>query len=174
MILNLLHDRHSLTEVACIKRAIEDSYGLYGVQVHDRGYFYVPFKGPRLDASELLRYMAGVLGTEMCLWVVDEELFYPGKGAIFGCSAGEAAVLSRSGMDQVVLAKEAIHEVGHVLGLNHCQENCVMNLSKSREEVGKKSSSLCSSCSTRLLIRAAADSEFSRQPTVTTLLWPRI
>lgn len=162
MILNLLHDRHSLTEVACIKRAIEDSYGFYGVQVHDQGYFYVPFKGPRLDASELLRYMAGVLGTDMCLWVVDEELFYPGKGAIFGCSTGESAVLSRSGMDQTTLAKEAIHEVGHVLGLSHCQENCVMNLSKSREEVGKKSSSLCLSCSTRLLIRAAADSEFSR------------
>jgi archaemetzincin len=161
MILDLLHDRHSLTEVACIKRAIEDRYGLYGVQIHDRGYFYVPFKGPRLDASELLRYMAGVLlGPEMCLWVVDGEMFYPGKGAIFGCSAGKFAVLSRSGMDQVVLAKEAIHEVGHVLGLNHCQENCVMNLSKSREEVRKKSSSLCPSCSTRLLIRVAADSEF--------------
>ena len=163
MILNLLHDRHSLTEVACIKRAIEDRYGLYGVQVHDRGYLYVPFKGPRLDASELLRYMAGaLLGPKMCLWVVDEELFYPGKGAIFGCSTGKSAVLSRSGMDQAVLAKEAIHEVGHVLGLNHCQENCVMNLSISRDELGKKSSSLCPSCSTRLLIRAAADSEFSR------------
>ena len=83
----------------------------------------------------------------MCLWVVDEELFYPGKGPIFGCSTGKSAVLSRSGMDQAVLAKEAIHEVGHVLGLNHCQENCVMNLSKSREEVGKKSSSLCPICS---------------------------
>jgi archaemetzincin len=163
MILNLLHDRHSLTEVACIKRAIEDSYGLYGVQVYDRGYFYVPFKGPMLDASEMLKYMVGVLlGPEMRLWVVDDELFYPGKGAIFGCSTGKSAVLSRSGMDQAILAKEAIHEVGHVLGLNHCHENCVMNLSKSKEEVGKKSSSLCTSCSTRLLIRVAADSEFSR------------
>jgi archaemetzincin len=163
MILDLLHDRHSLTEVACIKRAIEDRYGLYGVQVHDRGYLYVPFKGQRLDASELLKYMAGVLlGQEMRLWVVDGELFYPGKGAIFGCSAGKSAVLSRSGMDQAVLAKEAIHEVGHILGLNHCQENCVMNLSIRREELEKKSSSLCPSCSTRLLIRVAAESEFSR------------
>jgi predicted Zn-dependent protease len=48
------------------------------------------------------------------------------------------------------LAKEAIHEVGHVLGLNHCSDNCVMNLSKSEEEVRRKPSSLCPSCSTRL------------------------
>jgi hypothetical protein len=75
MIFNLLHDRHTLSEVACIKRAIEDRYGLYGVQVHDRGYFHVPFRGPRLDASLLLRYMSGVLGHDMCLWVVDEEIF---------------------------------------------------------------------------------------------------
>lgn len=158
MILNLLHDRHSLTDMACIKRAIEDRYGLYGVQVYDRGYFYVPFKGLRLDASGLLRYMARVLGTEVCLWVVDEDLFYPGKGAVFGCSIGRSAVLSRSGMDQAVLAKEALHEVGHVLGLNHCQDNCVMNLSKNREELGKKSSSLCPSCTMWLLNRATADS----------------
>lgn len=161
MILNLLHDRRSLTEVACIKRAIEGRYGLYGVQVRDLGYFYVPFKGPRLDASVLLRYMSGVLGREMCLWIVDEEMFYPGKGSVFGCSTGKSAVLSCSGMDQTVLAKEAIHEVGHVLGLNHCNENCVMNLSKSEEEVRKKPSSLCPSCSTRLLNRAAVDSEFT-------------
>lgn len=88
MILNLLHDRHSLAEVACIKGAIEDRYGPYGVQVHDRGYFYVPSKGPKLDASVLLRHMKGVLGQEMCLWIVDEEMFYPGKGSVFGCSTG--------------------------------------------------------------------------------------
>lgn len=163
MILDLLHDRRSLTEVACIKRAIEDRYGLYGVQVRDRGYFYVPLKSPGLNAYLLLRYMAGVLpGPKMYLLVVDQGLFYPGIGAIFGCSAGNCAVISHSGMDQSALAKEAIHEVGHVLGLNHCQENCVMNLSKSREEVGKKASSLCPGCSTRLLTRAAADSLFSR------------
>ena len=79
MILYLLHDRHSLAEVASLKKAIEDLYGQYGVQVHDRGYFHVPFKEQRLDASRLLRYMVGVSGPEMCLWIVDEELFYPGR-----------------------------------------------------------------------------------------------
>ncbi len=150
MILYLLHDRHSLAEVASLKKAIEDLYGQYGVQVHDRGYFHVPFKEQRLDASRLLRYMVGVSGPEMCLWIVDEELFYPGKGQVFGCSTGKYAILSRSKMDQGVLAKEAIHEVGHLLGLEHCQDHCVMNLSRSREEVGNKPSSLCKSCSARL------------------------
>ena len=147
MILYLLHDRHSLAEVASLKKAIEDLYGQYGVEVHDRGYFHVPSKEQRLDASRLLRYMVGASGPEMCLWVVDEELFYPGMGQVFGCSTGKYAILSRSNMDQAFLAKEAIHEVGHIMGLEHCQDHCVMNLSRSREEVGNKPSSLCNSCS---------------------------
>jgi archaemetzincin len=53
-------------------------------------------------------------------------------------------------MDQTGLAREALHEVGHLLGLKHCQEYCVMNLSKIREEAGKKPSFLCKRCSSRL------------------------
>lgn len=150
MILSLLHDRRSLAEVANLKKAIEDLYGLYGVQVHDRGYFYVPFKEQSFDASRLIRYMADVSGREMCLWVVDGTLYYPGKGEVFGCSTGKYAILSRSDLDQPALAKEAIHEVGHLLGLDHCQQYCVMHLSRSKEDLGKKPLSLCPSCSAHL------------------------
>jgi hypothetical protein len=47
MILCMLNDRSSLAEVACLKKAIEDCYGPFGLEVQDRGYLYVPFKGPR-------------------------------------------------------------------------------------------------------------------------------
>jgi hypothetical protein len=47
MILRMLNDRSSLAEVACLKKAIEDCYGPFGLEVQDRGYLYVPFKGPR-------------------------------------------------------------------------------------------------------------------------------
>jgi len=43
--------------------------------------------------------------------------------------------------------KEAIHEVGHTLGLVHCQDfECVMHYSNSIEQVDLKSNSFCGEC----------------------------
>jgi hypothetical protein len=55
----------------------------------------------------------------MCLWVVDAEIFYPQTGDLPGCSTNQFAVLSRARMDPGVLAREALHEVGHLLVLEH-------------------------------------------------------
>ncbi len=50
--------------------------------------------------------------------------------------------------------KEVIHEVGHVLGLNHClTPKCVMNFSNSVFEVDGKSRYFCKQCADLLLKR---------------------
>jgi archaemetzincin len=47
--------------------------------------------------------------------------------------------------------KEAIHEIGHTLGLVHCRDySCVMHASYSVEDTDIKLSSLCSLCEGRL------------------------
>jgi archaemetzincin len=43
--------------------------------------------------------------------------------------------------------KEAVHEVGHMAGLEHCpNQDCVMNFSNTAAEVDRKTKNLCSSC----------------------------
>jgi archaemetzincin len=45
------------------------------------------------------------------------------------------------------LIKESIHEIGHTLGLRHCQDySCVMASSHSVEWIDLRDSTLCDSC----------------------------
>jgi len=45
------------------------------------------------------------------------------------------------------MKKEAIHELGHLYGLNHCLDpKCVMHFSNSLSDTDKKSSSFCLRC----------------------------
>jgi archaemetzincin len=154
MILLIFRDRDSLSKIALLKCAIEECYGPFGLRVQDRGYLYVPFRGQSLSAARLLKYLGKASGSEKSLWLVDSEIFYPEIGPVFGCSTEKSALLSAAGLDADVLVKEALHEVGHLLGLEHCRNRCIMSLSESRAEAEKKPSQLCQSCSA--LLNAAA------------------
>jgi predicted Zn-dependent protease len=150
MIIALFRDRGTLAEIALVKNAIESCYGPYGLKVQDRGYLYVPGAGPKLNAAKLLLHLNRVSDSGLSLWIVDRGIFYPDSGDIFGCAARRSALISKEGLDLELLAKEVLHEIGHLLGLDHCHDHCIMSLSKSLDQARAKPSNLCSGCASKL------------------------
>ncbi len=96
------------------------------------------------------------------LGVIDADVFASGLNYVFGeaYAPGKAALISLWRLkpefysEKAVISvlkvrslKEAVHELGHTLGLQHCHRTfCVMHFSNSIFDTDKKQSLLCDQC----------------------------
>lgn len=103
---------------------------------------------------------------KLLLGVCDLDLYAPGLNFVFGQADPRLGVaiisLTRlrpefyrlppdESLFKLRAVKEAVHEVGHLYGLNHCPDrSCVMAFSNSLEDTDKKGVDLCPSCRRRL------------------------
>ncbi len=101
-------------------------------------------------------YLSRILG------VVDADIFVPKLNFVFGEAScpGKAALISLWRLKPEFYGnklniplflkrtlKEAVHELGHTLGLEHClQPSCVMHFSHSISDTDKKQSYFCDKC----------------------------
>ncbi len=99
----------------------------------------------QFDASALL---VEAQNPGLFLWIVDKDIYVEGMNFVFGLADRlQGAILSVYRLpSQEIIEKEAIHEMGHVLGLRHCDNYCVMRFSNSLREVMEKPSCFCEKC----------------------------
>jgi archaemetzincin len=103
---------------------------------------------------------------EPVLLVVHQDLFRNGNSFVFGLareSVGAGVVSTarlgneyygRAGSDEDYMdriAKEGAHEIGHLIGLPHCEDReCVMFRPDTLDELDRKKKMLCPSCRKQL------------------------
>jgi archaemetzincin len=115
-------------------------------------------------SSQLLRHLAGrsLPPTARYLGVTPLDLFVPILTFVFGEAqlGGPAALVSWRRLDNTFyglpddsalleerLLKESLHELGHTLGLRHCDDPlCVMASTHSVELMDEKDASFCPDC----------------------------
>lgn len=105
-------------------------------------------------------------GTNLILAVADIDLYVPQLNFVFGEAhiIKGVAIISLARLrqefykispDKALLMeraiKEAIHETGHLCGLDHCQDQrCIMFFSNSVKDTDKKGPGFCKKCRTKL------------------------
>lgn len=105
------------------------------------------------------------------LGVVDEDIYTEGLNFVFGVARMSryvknvgAALISitrlretfygRSEDESIFhlrVVKEAVHELGHTFGLEHCKNECIMRFSNHLGETDDKPLNFCNSCTENLM-----------------------
>jgi len=120
-------------------------------------------------ASKLLAKLkkSGVAKDEKVLGIADVDLYAPGLNFIFGQAEimSGVAIISLCRLRQAYYGlpsdnalfldraiKEAVHELGHTFGLEHCKNaRCVMHFSNSLADTDLKQAAFCSKCRPKML-----------------------
>ncbi|MCM8761352.1 MAG: archaemetzincin family Zn-dependent metalloprotease [Candidatus Omnitrophica bacterium] len=119
-----------------------------------------------LILDELSKEVRLFLDMERALFVIDEDIFVPDLNFVFGLADQKkgTAIISLArlknefyGMktnsalfnDRVV--KEAVHELGHTWGMDHCPNSrCVMYFSNNLQDTDRKRDNFCLDCRIKL------------------------
>jgi archaemetzincin len=117
-----------------------------------------------LDSIQAYKHRHGI--DDPVLLVVNQDLFRNGNSFVFGLARQQvgAAVVSsarlsneyyglRSNDDDLIdrITKEGAHEIGHMLGLDHCDKHeCIMFKPDTLDELDRKKKMLCPDCEARL------------------------
>jgi len=89
------------------------------------------------------------------LGITEIDIFTHGLNFVFGQadSTSRVALISLNQLRGERSLKEAVHELGHTMGLGHCKDStCVMHFSNSLMDTDVKGSFFCSRCQPKLIV----------------------
>jgi len=148
-------------EFVLLSRDVVEGY--LGLKAQVVGFLNMYSSEERVLAYELLRRVREPLPGNMLLVITSKDIYHPGYNFLFGLAlpGKRKAIVSfyrlLCGIRQIELerlAKEIVHELGHLMGLNHCETpGCVMRFSNSVFEVDEKDWRFCDRCLRDLEIR---------------------
>ena len=156
--LRIFYGKKSAAAVPSVKEALNDTFGIEtGEELQmDAAEVKGAYDANRMqyNAPKLMDYLIKSTPKlrpnedSVSLWIISDDLYVPGMNFVFGVAhPGKAAVLSTHRLDSLdLIHKEAIHETGHVFGLHHCTNDCVMQFSNSLDEAKAKPATLCKRC----------------------------
>ena len=145
-------------EIQLIIKALKRTYGntidtILGGELELINEAY-SFRRGQYSAEILLKYLLKTKIEGTVLWVIQKDLYCTGLNFVFGYAMYKnGAIVSTYRLPSIELKeKEAIHEVGHILGLQHCNNQCVMHFSNSLLEAKEKPVYLCESCKKKIFL----------------------
>ncbi|MCL7387368.1 MAG: archaemetzincin family Zn-dependent metalloprotease [Thaumarchaeota archaeon] len=147
---------------------LKEVYGL-DVVVDEKTFNVTPYSFNALRRQHNAVSIAEVLSKmkmndELLLALVDVDTYAPGLNYCFGIALKDVAVVSTYRLDPRFyglpydeslyherIIKEACHEVGHLLGLQHCDNpKCVMHFSNWIHDTDVKGYMPCARCISKL------------------------
>ncbi len=128
--------------------------------------FFDPVRG-QFRAEDLVRYLRDEIPTSspLRLGITEADLYAMDMNYVFGISILKqgTSLVSYHRLDNAFYGlprndrllyeramKESLHELGHAIGLEHCENPCIMHFSNSVMEVDAKPLRFCPECSRRL------------------------
>ena len=155
--MTIVYQQKGLDFFAQVEKALQSELRL---DVRFGGYFEIPAESynelrKQHDPRQVIKNLININGpdSDYRVGIVDVDIYANNTNFIFGIANPllRSAVVSLYRLSgpaiEERLGKEAVHETGHLLGLEHCDNpDCVMHFSNTIEDTDKKSTALCTQC----------------------------